>query len=77
METATVWTRYRYETVVASKPSSPYPSVIPAKAGIQERVGRGRFSRCAPPPPLDSRFRGNDGGGTGTVRVRMTVEVRG
>ena len=25
METATVWTRYRYETVVASKPSFPYP----------------------------------------------------
>ncbi|MBS0508272.1 MAG: hypothetical protein JSR53_12915 [Proteobacteria bacterium] len=27
--------------------------VIPAKAGIQ----------CAPPSPLDSRLRGNDGGG--------------
>ena len=47
------------ETVIPAR-----PPVIPAKAGIQEGVGRGQFSRCTPPPPLDSRFRGNDGGGT-------------
>ena len=42
----------------------PVPlSVIPAKAGIQ--AGWGWDNGVAIPPPLDSRFRGNDGEGDG------------
>ena len=40
----------------------PPPSVIPAKAGIQVGLG-GETRPFCPSPPLDSRFRGNDGRG--------------
>jgi len=43
-------------------PSFPPPSVIPAKAGIQEGWGGGATLHPSW-IPLDSRFRGNDGGG--------------
>ena len=51
METATVWTRYRYETVVASKPSFPYPlrhSRESGNPGVLEG-GYAVFPRSTPP----------------------------
>ena len=59
------WKPY-YESVVPAPPSViPAPSsVIPAEAGIQAGWG-GAARPPGPHPPLDSRFRGNDGEGRG------------
>ena len=71
--------RWRRTTRLCQNPirerQRPPKLVLPAKAGIQ--AGCGGERRCsAPPPPLDSRFRGNDGGGPNAALAFATREWR-